>query len=72
MANIKAFVPPEIGDEEHIIRRLGWALVKGWPDLPEDIQRRLREQAVFVHDKFETPQLDQQISIFLRKHAGSK
>ena len=69
MGTIKPFHPPEIGDDAHIIRRLGWAVVRQWSNLPESVQEQLQEQAVFVFDSYMTVQLDQQISIFIDKHS---
>ena len=37
MSDLKGFVPPDIGDDEHIIHRLGWAAVRLWPYLPEGL-----------------------------------
>ena len=34
MDDANAFVPPDVGDDSHIIRRLGWAVVRQWL-LPE-------------------------------------
>jgi hypothetical protein len=72
MGDIKAFVPPHVGDDEHIIRRLGWAIVRQWASLPDDLKARITEQAVFTHDKYATVQLNEQINIFIRKHAGDR
>jgi hypothetical protein len=71
VGEIKAFAPPDVGIAEHIIRRLGWAVVRQWSSLPDDVQERIREQAVFTEDKYATVQLNEQIKAFLRKHAGT-
>ena len=71
MSDLKGFVPPDIGDDEHIIRRLGWAAVRLWPYLPEGLQERVRGLAVATHDRHETAQLNEQIDLFLKKHAPS-
>lgn len=68
---IQGFIPPEVGNDEHIIRRLGWAVIRQWANLPEDVKQRIREQAVFTEDRYQTSQLSEQINIFLRKHAGN-
>ena len=36
--------------QEHLLRRLGQAVVLHWDDLPDDIQDLLIDQAVVVHD----------------------
>jgi hypothetical protein len=73
MDRIKAFNPPKIGDDEHhIIRRLGWAVVQQWASLPEKVQGRVLEQAVFTADDYATVQLQQQIEIFIEKHAAQQ
>jgi hypothetical protein len=65
---IKGFMPPDIGDDDHIVRRMGWAAVRQWHKLPAEVQNRIRKQAVFVHDRYETVQLNEQIGIFIAKH----
>jgi hypothetical protein len=35
---VEAFIPPPIGDQDHIIRRLGWAVVRHWSSLPGNVQ----------------------------------
>jgi hypothetical protein len=69
MSDLKDFVPPNIGDDEHIIRRLGWTVVRLWPDLPEGLQERIRGLAASTGDRHPTVQLDEQIELFLKKHA---
>jgi hypothetical protein len=66
------FIPPDIGGDAHIIRRLGWAVVRQWSALAKDVQERLREQAVFVQDDYHVARLNEQISGFIRKHAKAK
>jgi hypothetical protein len=55
-------------DEEHILRRLGSALVVLWTDFPEKQQNRIIQQAVFMPDRYQTVQLNEQIRAFIRKH----
>jgi hypothetical protein len=69
---IKGWNPPDIGDDEHIVRRLGWAVVRAWPKLPADIRALLQETAVFTEDRYPTVQLNEQISVFVRKHEGGR
>ena len=47
MDGIHPIVPPDVGDELHIVRRLGWALLYQWDRVPDDLRERLIEQAVF-------------------------
>jgi hypothetical protein len=56
--------------EIHILLRLGWAVVKQWEALPEDVRQRLRQQAVLTLDKIgpEPVQLAQTIDAFIEKH----
>jgi len=70
MAQIKAFSPPDVGTEEHIIRRLGWAVVRQWSSLPGIAKDQILGQAVYVTDKQETVQLNEQIKAFISKHSA--
>jgi translation initiation factor 2 alpha subunit (eIF-2alpha) len=72
MDDIKAFNPPDVGDDEHIIRRLGWALVRQWASLPDNLKAQIAQQAVFLYDKHATVQLNEQINAVIRKHAGGQ
>ncbi len=63
----KAFVPPPIGDQDHIIRRLGWAVVRHWSSLPEDVQADVYQQALYVQDE-NTVQLSEELGRFIEKH----
>lgn len=69
MDGIHGIVPPDVGDELHIVRRLGWALLYQWDRVPDDLRERLIEQAVFTKDRFQTAQLKEQIAAFVAKHA---
>jgi hypothetical protein len=68
MAGIKFQILECSDDEEHVIRRLGRAAVLQWSALPEEVRGRLLQQAVFVHDKYRTVQLQEQITAFISKH----
>jgi hypothetical protein len=46
--DIKAFMPPDVGVDEHVVRRLGWAVIRQWDRLPSALQERIQTQAVFV------------------------
>ena len=67
---IQGFAPPRATDE-HIIRRLGWAVVLqvGRNSSKED-QTLLHEQSTIVHDRVAGgAQLKEQIATFIRNHA---
>jgi hypothetical protein len=53
--------------DEHIVRRLGKAVVVQWDSLPTAIQDQLLKQAVLMHDKQRTLQLRQKIKAFIEK-----
>ena len=69
MDGIHAIVPPDVGDEVHIVRRLAWALLYQWDHVPDDLRERLIEQAVFTKDRYQTAQIKEQIAAFVGKHA---
>jgi hypothetical protein len=58
-------------DEEHIVRRLGAAVVSCWVDLAEDVQNRLLARAAVVFDDHESDHLEQQIVKFIAAHSAS-
>jgi hypothetical protein len=59
----------ECGEEdEHILRRLGGAVVVQWARLPDAMRDLLVEQATLMWDRYDTVQLRQQIELFIRKH----
>jgi hypothetical protein len=62
----KAFIPPLIGDQDHIIRRLGWAVVRHWSSLPGDVQADVYQQALYVQDK--NTVLSEELASFIEKH----
>jgi hypothetical protein len=64
---VEAFIPPPIGDQDHIIRRLGWAVVRHWSSLPGDVQADVYQQAIFVQDR-NTVQLSEELAGFIEKH----
>jgi hypothetical protein len=66
--DIKGTVPKNTEEEAHIVRRLGWAVIEQWTVLPDDVKRRILEQAVFVHDQYQTVGLKEQIEGFIRKY----
>jgi len=59
-------------EEEHILRRLGWAATIHWKDLEEPIKQLLLKQAVMTSDRDPGPepvQLEQNIKRFLEEYA---
>jgi len=54
--------------EEHILSRLGAALIMQWNDLPTDIQRRLFDHAASSGDPRHSPELKERIARFLHTH----
>jgi hypothetical protein len=67
---VRAFVPPPIGDDDHIIRRLGWAVVLKWSAIPASVKHELREQAIAVQDN-NMMRLNEQISKFIQKYGDT-
>ena len=65
-------VPTYTDDDEHVVRRLGAAVVAQWDALPEDVRRLLIEQATFMHDRHQTVQLKETIESFIEQNAGWK
>jgi hypothetical protein len=59
-----------VEEEEHILRRLGAAVIMQWEDLPTDIQRELFEHAISRGKLRHTAELKRQIARFLHKHKG--
>lgn len=57
-------------DEEHILRRLGGAVIVQFANLPPNIQQLLVEQATFMHDRHQTVQLKEQIEALIEKKAS--
>lgn len=70
MRGIKAAVPRYDESEAHIVRRLGWAIVEQWDNLPKAVRENLIEQAISINDQYETVELKQQIEAFVRKYAN--
>ena len=59
-------------EEEHILRRLGAAVIMQWNDLPTDVQRELFEHAISMGELRHTAELKGQIARFLHKHKGDE
>lgn len=64
---VEAFIPPPIGDQDHIIRRLGWAVVRHWSSLPGNVQADVYQQALLVQDQNRV-QLYEELASFIEKH----
>jgi hypothetical protein len=57
-------------DEQHIVQRLGAAVISCWEDLPQSVRSMLVEQAMKVLDGDETDEFDAQLKNFIRQHTG--
>jgi hypothetical protein len=57
--------------DEHILRRLGSALVVHWETLNEIQRETLLSQAIMMGDRDETVQLREQINLFIKKHKAT-
>jgi hypothetical protein len=68
MPDIKPIIFHYDEGEMHVVRRLGGAVLAQWTDLPSDVQKRLVDQAIFVHDPDLNVQVHQQINGLIRKH----
>lgn len=74
----KRFAPPERApqvalktlryreDQEHLLRRLGGALVLQWDELPDALQDLIIDQAATVDDRDEAPHAAAEIESFIR------
>jgi hypothetical protein len=70
MVDIVARVIPYSEDQEHILRRLGGAVVAHWDALPTEVQNLILMQAPLIHDRDDCVQLYQQIDAFIQLHRG--
>ncbi len=59
-------------DEEHLVRRLGAAVISCWRELPNTTQDRLIQQAKRVVDVEDSEGLDEQIRRFITDHDESR
>ncbi len=57
-------------DEQHIVQRLGAAVISCWEELPQSVRAMLVKQAMKVLDGDETDQFDLQLKNFIRQHTG--
>jgi hypothetical protein len=53
-------------EQEHLVRRLGEALVVQWDALPDDLQDLLIDQAALVEDREDAPHATVDIEGFIR------
>ena len=56
------------GQEEHVLRCLGAAVIMQWNDLPTKIQRDLFDHAISMREPRYTAQLKERIARFLHRH----
>jgi hypothetical protein len=68
MPTIKARILDFEPDEEHLLRRLGGALVVQWGSLSEVNRELLLSQATLIGDREDTTQLREQLKLFIEKH----
>ena len=54
--------------EEHLVRRLGAALVSYWTDVPADARKKLIERAILVLDEDHSEHLAEQMKRFIAAH----
>lgn len=57
-------------DEEHIVQRLGAAVISCWEELPRKARAMLVEKAQKVLDGDESDHFDIQLKNFIRQHTG--
>jgi hypothetical protein len=55
-------------DEEHILRRLGGAVVVLWDRLPDNTRSKILAQATQMHDRHPAVQLGEQIEEFIQRY----
>ena len=70
MSHIVARVIPYSEDQEHILRRLGGAVVAQWGALPTEVQDLILMQAPLIYDRDECSQVYQDIDAFIQVHQG--
>jgi hypothetical protein len=58
--------------DEHLLRRLGQALVLQWDELPDGLQDVLIDQAAGVEDRDEAPHESDDIERFIRSVKTTK
>jgi hypothetical protein len=59
-------------DEQHIVRRLGAAVVACWDELPEAARSKIVERAKKVFDEDATENFAAQLGAFLTAHGNRK
>jgi hypothetical protein len=60
------------GEEEHVLRCLGAAVIMQWNTLPKQLQRELFDNASSKGELLETEALRGNIARFLHKHKDDK
>jgi hypothetical protein len=58
-------------EDEHVLRRLGGAVVVQWRNLSTAARELLMEQAVLMHERDGAVQARQQIELFISRHRYS-
>jgi len=59
-------------DEEHIVRRLGAAVVSCWAELPEEVRAKLIGRSDQVFDEHESDRFDEQVKNFIAEHSRKR
>jgi hypothetical protein len=57
-------------DEEHIVRRLGAAVISCWEQLPSPVAAMIIDRSKKVFDSEETEQFEQQLKAFIAVHTA--
>ena len=55
--------------EEHLVRRLGAAVISCWRELPAEVRLRLYERSVEIHDDHGSERLEEEFRRFLSEHS---
>jgi len=58
--------------EEHIVRRLGAAVISCWGDIPRPLRAKLVERATRVLEADETGTFERQLETFVREHTTGR
>lgn len=70
MVDVVARVIPYSEDQEHILRRLGGAVVIHWESLPDAMRTLLLRQATLMYDRDHGTGVFRQIDSFVEMHRG--
>ena len=68
MSDVVARIIPYSIEEEHILRRLGGAVIAQWDAFPESVRTLILSQAPLIYDRDHSVQLYHQIDAFIQTH----